>query len=136
MTTDLTFNSANSDRPQTVTICIFADYVLEDSEFFNVTLTTADSNAILVPNSATVTIEDVDGKVTNVALNNKLILSHLPLPGITVGFNCPGLFYVAEDAGSVSITVEIQSGTPARDVIVTLQTVDGTARSKALNKRG
>ena len=41
---------------------------------------------------------------------------------------------MAEDAGSVSITVEIQSGTPARDVIVTLQTVDGTARSKALNK--
>ena len=68
MTTDLTFNSANSDMPQTVTICIFADYVLEDSEVFNVTLTTADSNATLVPNSATVTIEDVDGKVTNVAL--------------------------------------------------------------------
>ena len=67
MTTDLIFNSANSDRPQTVTICIFADYVLEDSEFFNVTLTTTDSNAILVPNSATVTIEDVDGKVTGVA---------------------------------------------------------------------
>ena len=73
MTTDLIFNSANSDRPQTVTICIFADYVLEDSEFFNVTLTTADSNAILVPNSATITIEDVDGKVTCVAL----IIQHI-----------------------------------------------------------
>ena len=68
MTTDLIFNSANSDRPQTVTICVIADYVLEDSEFFNVTLTTADSNAILVPNSATITIEDVDGKVISVAL--------------------------------------------------------------------
>ena len=68
MATDLIFNNANSDRPQTVTICIFADYILEDSEFFNVTLTTADSNAILVPNSATITIEDVDGKVISVAL--------------------------------------------------------------------
>ena len=41
---------------------------------------------------------------------------------------------MAEDAGSVSVTVEVQSGTPARDVIVTLQTVDGSAKSKALNK--
>ena len=41
---------------------------------------------------------------------------------------------MAEDAGSVSVTVEVQSGTPARDVIVTLQTVDGSAKSKPLNK--
>ena len=73
MTTDHIFNSANSDRPQTVTICIFADYILEDSEFFNVTLTTAGSNAILVPNSAIITIEDVDGKVIGVAL----IMQHI-----------------------------------------------------------
>ena len=68
-----------------------------------------------------------------------LIIQHVncsspPHPGITVGFDCPGLYSVAEDAGSVSVTVEVQSGTPARDIIVTLQTVDGTARSKALNK--
>ena len=41
---------------------------------------------------------------------------------------------MAEDGGSVNVTVELQSGTPARDVIVMLQTVDGSARSKALNK--
>ena len=63
MTTDLIFNTANSDRPQTVTICIIADDILEDSEFFKLTLTTTDSNVILVPNSATITIEDMDGKV-------------------------------------------------------------------------
>ena len=56
-----------------------------------------------------------------------------PHPGITVGFDCQAFYSVAEDAGSVSVTVEVQSGTPARDVIVTLQTVDGTARSKALS---
>ena len=34
---------------------------------------------------------------------------------------------MAEDGGSVSVTVELLSGTPARDVIVMLQTEDGTA---------
>ena len=37
---------------------------------------------------------------------------------------------MAEDAGSVNVTVEILRGTPARDVIVTLQTVDGSARGR------
>ena len=49
---------------------------------------------------------------------------------ITVGFFCPGSYSVAEGAGSVSVTVEILRGTPARDVIVTLQTVDGSARGR------
>ena len=37
---------------------------------------------------------------------------------------------MAEDAGSVNVIVEILRGTPARDVIVTLQTVDGSARGR------
>ena len=37
---------------------------------------------------------------------------------------------MTEGAGSVSVTVEILRGTPARDVIVTLQTVDGSARGR------
>ena len=60
--TDLTFNSANANVPQTVTIFILNDLLLEDSEFFDVTLTTASCNATLV-DIATVTIEDVDGKL-------------------------------------------------------------------------
>lgn len=37
---------------------------------------------------------------------------------------------MTEGAGSVGVTVEILRGTPARDVIVTLQTVDGSARGR------
>ena len=51
--------------------------------------------------------------------------------GITIGFYCPGRYSVTEDAGSVSVTVETLRGTPARDVIVTLQTVESSARGEA-----
>lgn len=51
-------------------------------------------------------------------------------PEITVGFFCSGTYYVGEGAGSVSVTVELQRGCPARDVIVTLRTVDGSARGR------
>ena len=61
VTTDLTFNSTNAAIPQTVTIPILDDLLLEGSEVFNVILTT--NSAILAPDSATVTIEDVDGKL-------------------------------------------------------------------------
>ena len=43
---------------------------------------------------------------------------------------------MGEGAGSVSVTVELQRGCPARDVIVTLQTVDGSARGRNCKKRG
>ena len=62
MTTELTFNSTNVDVPQTVTIFILDDLLLEGSEFFNVTLTSANSSAILT-DSITVIIEDEDSKL-------------------------------------------------------------------------
>ena len=37
-----------------------------------------------------------------------------------------------ENAGSVRVTVEIWRGTPARDVIVTLQTANSSAKGDAL----
>ena len=134
VTTDLTFNSTNAAIPQTVTIPILDDLLLEGSEVFNVTLTS--NSAILAPDSATVTIEDVDGKlhcsVGLLSTDHREILNIFlsPYPEITVGFFCPGSYFVAEDAGSVNVTVEILRGTPVRDVIVTLQTVDGSARGK------
>ena len=57
---DLTFDAATSS--QTVTIPIIEDDIVEDSETSVVTLTSADSAAILNPLSANVTIEDDDGK--------------------------------------------------------------------------
>ena len=37
---------------------------------------------------------------------------------------------MGEDAGSVSLTVELLGGCPGRDVIVTLRMVDGSARGR------
>ena len=65
VTTDLTFNSTNAATPQTVTIPILDDLLLEGSEIFNVFLTTNNSNVTLLPNLTTVTIEDVEGKFTH-----------------------------------------------------------------------
>ena len=72
VTTDLTFNSTNAATPQTVTIPILDDDLLEGFEVFNVTLTTANSTSTLLqdsnvtlyiqPDLATVTIEDWEGK--------------------------------------------------------------------------
>ena len=59
MNTELTFNSTNADVPQNVTIFILDDLLLEDSEYFNVTLTRANSST----DSFTVIIEDDDSKL-------------------------------------------------------------------------
>ena len=63
VTADLTFNSTNAAIPQTVTIPILDDLLLEDSEIFNVTLTGNNSNVIFLPELATVTIQDVESKL-------------------------------------------------------------------------
>ena len=63
VTADLTFNSTNAAIPQTVTIPIRDDLLLEGSEVFNVTLTTSSSNITLLPDLATVTIQDVESKL-------------------------------------------------------------------------
>ena len=57
---DLTFNTTTSS--QTVTIPILEENIVEGSENIIVTLTSTDSAAILNPQSASVTIEDNDGK--------------------------------------------------------------------------
>ena len=45
-----------------VMIVVLDDLLVEDSEFFNVTLTSTDPRVTLEPDAATVIIEDVDGK--------------------------------------------------------------------------
>ena len=61
MTTDLTFGNAAVTRM--VIIVIQDDLLVEGSEFFNVTLTTADPSVTLEPDDATVIIEDGDSKL-------------------------------------------------------------------------
>ena len=60
ISSDMAFNASTSS--QTVTIPILEDSLFEGSETIIVTLTSADSAAILNPSSASVTIEDDDGK--------------------------------------------------------------------------
>ena len=51
---------------------------------------------------------------------------------VTIGFN-PATYSIREDAGSISVTVEVLNGTLARSVMVTLLTVPGgTAMGKSL----
>ena len=45
---------------------------------------------------------------------------------MTIGFDVAA-YIVTENPSSVSVSVSVQSGFPARDVVVTVQTVDGTA---------
>ena len=142
MNTELTFSSTNADVPQNVTIFILDDLLLEDSEYFNVTLRRANSSAILT-DSFTVIIEDEDSKL-NCCYSSCVYINALSrtctvqfylspsYPGITIGFYCSGWYYVNENAGSVRVTVEIWRGTPARDVIVTLQTANSSAKGDAL----
>ena len=58
---DLTFNTSTSS--QTVTIPILEDDTVEGVETIIVTLTSADPAAIINLSSASVTIEDNDGKI-------------------------------------------------------------------------
>ena len=57
---DLAINAATSS--QTVTIPILDDSTVEGSETIVITLTSTDPTTILNPRSASVTIEDNDGK--------------------------------------------------------------------------
>ena len=57
---DLTFNSRNTT--QTVMIPILGDNVVESTESFTVSLTSADSAVTLNPSTTTVTIRDDDSK--------------------------------------------------------------------------
>ena len=45
---------------------------------------------------------------------------------VTIGFS--GTYSVREDAGSISIVVRVLMKSLARDVVVTLSTMDNTAR--------
>jgi len=104
-TMTLTFlNGSTTPQNMSVTIGIVNDTTVEGSESFSVTLTTTDS-VMLGPASATVNIQDDDA--------------------VTIGFN--DTTYNVTEGGNVSVSVSVQSGTLARDVVVTLQTMNGTA---------
>ena len=54
-----------------------------------------------------------------------------PQSGVTIGFST-ATYTVSEGVGSVSVAVFLRHGILARDVVVTLQTLDGTAMGESL----
>lgn len=129
LTRSLVLNGATNS--QTVTIQIRDDMVVENQfEFFSINLSTSDSAIMLDPVSAAVTVEDNDSELspqyTRVYIYTKMSISSIPTSVVTIGFS--GNYSVRENAGSVSITVLVLMNSLARDVTVTLSTVDDTAR--------
>lgn len=129
LTRSLVLNGATNS--QTVTIQIRDDMVVENQfEFFSINLSTSDSAVMLDPVSAAVTVEDNDSELspqyTRVYIYTKMSISSIPTSVITIGFS--GNYSVRENAGSVSITVLVLMNSLARDVTVTLSTVDDTAQ--------
>ena len=129
---NLTFNADLTI--QVVEVPIIDDHIVEHSEIINLTLVSADSAVILNPSTSTITIEDVDSKwlfkdyllyILQLCKDQYNVFTFTTLV-VTIGFN-ETAYSVSEDAGSVSITLSVQTGTLDRDVIVTLSTISGTA---------
>ena len=125
-TTNLTFNADFTIR--VIEVPIIEDHIVEQSEIINLTLVSTDSAVILNPSTSTVTIEDVDSKllcknIYNYASTNVFEFTNSV---VTIGFSTMA-YSVSEDAGSVSVTVSLQTGILDRDVVVTLSTKRGTA---------
>jgi len=128
---NLTFNA--DFTLQMVEVPIIDDDIVEHSEIINLTLVSTDS-AVITPSTSTITIEDVDSKLLYV--NHCIYASKYHCNSfifttsvVTIGFNKTA-YSVNEDAGSVSITLSVQTGTLDRDVVVTLTTISGTALCK------
>jgi len=133
MTSDLTFDAGT--LTQTVEISTTSDTVLEMSESFTVSLsqTPVDAAVTLVPESTTINIQDTTCKL---AKGSSHCLSPLhncvSSSAVTIGFDATT--YNVTEGGSVNVSVSVQSGTLARDVVVTLQTVNGTATGRVISR--
>ena len=109
-------------------IPILDNKVVADSTLFSVVLTSTDPAVMLNQETVYVTIEDNDCELFSYRSVQDFTDQFLPYSVVTFGLN-PVNYSVAEDAGSVSVTVSLLSGTLARGVSVVLVTSlnDGTA---------
>jgi len=128
MTSVLTFNAGTPT--QTVEISTTGNTVLEMSESLTVFLsqTPVDTAVTLDPPSATINIQDNTCKLTKGSHCLSPLHNCFSSSAVTIGFN--DTTYNVTEGGSVSVSVSVQSGTLARDVIVTLQTMNGTATGR------
>ena len=131
----LVFNGTT--RSQIVTVYIRDDMAVEDQfeQFFiNLRSYWNDSAIILSQPTASVTIEDDDGELslqyTKDCTFTRMSICHnfFSTSVVTIGFN--GIYSVREDAGNISVVVLVLMNCSARDVVVTLSTLDDTARGR------
>ena len=94
-----------------------------------------ESAVILSRPTASVTIEENNDSEFSLLYTSICICTRMPLyydfistSVVTIGFN--GIYSVREDAGSIRITVLVLMNWLARDVVVTLSTLDNTARGR------
>ena len=99
-------------------------------EQFFINLGKYDSAVILIRPTASVTIEDNDSELSvKICRCIRLsVCSLFPTSVVTIGFN--GTYCVREDTGVFSIYVLVMMNYLARDVVVTLSTLDNTARGR------
>ena len=124
----LTFTSGVNVSCTTV-VPIIDDAVLEDNQTFSVVLSTADPDALLDPASATVAIVDNDGEIALASYINADIENHYSLhPVITVGLQQSS--YIVSEGDQELIICTILSGRIEREVVFSVSTEDGSAKSE------
>ena len=110
----------------TTEIPIIDDNVLEDNQTFNVVLSTADSDILLDPSSATITIVDNDGNTCSaLSTLSAPFQVHSFISDVTVGLQ-QSSYTVSEGDQDLMICV-ILSGQFEREVGVSVGTEDGSA---------
>ena len=86
VTSTLTFDATVST--QVAVVPILDDNVVEDSEFINVTLMSADHVAMLNPSTARIIIEDIDSELTTFAVLVYSYSCSLPPNAKMISGNC------------------------------------------------
>ena len=129
----LVFNDAT--RSHIVTVYIRDDMVVEnqfEQFFINLRNYWYESAVILNGPAASVTIVDNDSELSlKICICIRLSVCNLfPASVVTIGFH--GTYCVREDTRVFSIVVLILMNSLARDVVVTLSTMDNTARGIGL----
>ena len=118
-----------------VTVFIRDDMIVENQFerfFINLRNYWYESAVILSQPTASITIEDDDSELSLQYTKNcmctrmSIYYNIISTSVVTIGFN--GTYSVREDAGSISIVVLVLMNSLARDVVVTLSTMDNTAR--------
>ena len=119
-----------------VTVFIQDDMVVENQfERFFIYLRSYESVITLSRPRVSVTIEDNNDsefslQYTNICMCTRMSIFHnfFSTSAVTIGFN--GTYSVREDAHSIRIVVLVLMNCLGRDVVVTLSTLDDTARGR------